>query len=84
MVIIVSTRESVILDSEIVVLNQIGLPDFQKHQRRMNVESATEIRALSCKVPATYYVFDILYLDDRPSGITSSITEKDIVRYSCC
>nr|MDQ3852133.1 DNA ligase D [Thermoproteota archaeon] len=58
-------KESVILDGEIVVLNEKGLPDFQKHQRRMNVESATEIRALSCKMPATYYVFDILYLDGR-------------------
>ncbi|MDQ4067731.1 MAG: non-homologous end-joining DNA ligase, partial [Thermoproteota archaeon] len=58
-------KESVILDGEIVVLNERGLPDFQKHQRRMNVESTTEIRALSCKMPATYYVFDILYLDGR-------------------
>ena len=58
-------KESVILDGEIVVLNERGLPDFQKHQRRMNVESATEIRDLSCKIPATYYVFDILYLDGR-------------------
>ncbi|MDQ3969056.1 MAG: hypothetical protein M3275_11760, partial [Thermoproteota archaeon] len=32
-------KESVILDGEIVVLNERGLPDFQKHQRRMNVES---------------------------------------------
>ncbi len=58
-------KESVILDGEIVVLNEKGKPDFQKHQRRMNVESATGIRALSCKIPATYYVFDILYLDGR-------------------
>jgi bifunctional non-homologous end joining protein LigD len=58
-------KESAILDGEIVVLNERGLPDFQKHQRRMNVESATEIRALSCSMPATYYVFDILYLDGR-------------------
>jgi bifunctional non-homologous end joining protein LigD len=58
-------RESVILDGEIVVLNQRGLPDFQKHQRRMNIKSTAEIRALSCKMPATYYVLDILYLDGR-------------------
>jgi bifunctional non-homologous end joining protein LigD len=61
----IQLKESVILDGEIVVLNERDLPDFQKHQRRMNIESATEIRALSRKMPATYYVFDILYLDDR-------------------
>jgi bifunctional non-homologous end joining protein LigD len=61
----VKVKESVILDGEIVVLNEKGKPDFQKHQRRMNVESTTGIRALSCKIPATYYVFDILYLDGR-------------------
>jgi bifunctional non-homologous end joining protein LigD len=58
-------KESVILDGEIVVLNERGLPDFQKHQRRMNVESASEIITLSGKMPSTYYVFDILYLDGR-------------------
>ncbi|MFL6487462.1 MAG: DNA ligase D [Nitrososphaera sp.] len=58
-------KESIILDGEIVVLNQRGLPDFQKHQKRMNVESAAEIRDLSRNIPATYYIFDILYLDGR-------------------
>jgi bifunctional non-homologous end joining protein LigD len=58
-------KESVILDGEIVVLNERGAPDFQRHQRRMNVESVSEIKALAGKTPATYYVFDILYLDGR-------------------
>lgn len=61
----IKCKESVILDGEIVVLNEKGIPDFQKHQRRMNVESASEIITLSTKLPATYYVFDILYLDGK-------------------
>jgi bifunctional non-homologous end joining protein LigD len=61
----IKCKESVILDGEIVVLNERGTPDFQKHQRRMNVESASEIMTLSGKTPATYYVFDILYLDGK-------------------
>jgi bifunctional non-homologous end joining protein LigD len=61
----IKCKESVILDGEIVVLNEKGVPDFQKHQRRMNIESASEIMILSGKMPATYYVFDILYLDGR-------------------
>ena len=61
----IKCKESVILDGEIVVLNERGVPDFQKHQRRMNIESTSEIITLSGKMPATYYVFDILYLDGR-------------------
>jgi len=54
---------SVVLDGEIVILNKKGIPDFQKHQRRMNVDDKKEIEFLSHDLPATYYVFDILYLD---------------------
>jgi bifunctional non-homologous end joining protein LigD len=59
----VKCNNSVILDGEIVVLNDKGLPDFQLHQRRMNVDNRKEVSFLSRASPATYYVFDILYLD---------------------
>ena len=36
-----------ILDGEIVVLDEKGLPDFQGHQRRMNVQDDIEIGKLS-------------------------------------
>ncbi|HJU33725.1 MAG TPA: non-homologous end-joining DNA ligase [Nitrososphaera sp.] len=58
-------NESIVLDGEIVVLNKEGVPDFQKHQRRMNVESQRDIEFLSHNIPATYFVFDILYVDGR-------------------
>jgi bifunctional non-homologous end joining protein LigD len=35
------------------------------HQRRMNVDYTEDIKNLSEKIPATYYFFDILYLDGR-------------------
>lgn len=35
------------------------------HQKRMNVESQRDIEFLSDKTPATYFVFDILYIDGR-------------------
>ncbi len=63
--VIIRCKESLILDGEIVVLNEEGIPDFQMHQRRMNVESASKIAALETGMAATYYVFDILYLDGR-------------------
>ena len=54
-----------VLDGEIVVLDQNGHPDFQGHQRRMHVQNAREIEKLSNEIPATYYLFDILYHDSK-------------------
>ena len=56
-------KESVILDGEIVVLDKNGFPDFQRHQKRMNTDTKKNIELLSMQFPATYYIFDILYLD---------------------
>jgi bifunctional non-homologous end joining protein LigD len=56
---------SVVLDGEIVVLDSRGHPDFQSHQKRMNVEDSKDIHILSRQIPATYYLFDILYLDGK-------------------
>jgi bifunctional non-homologous end joining protein LigD len=61
---IIKCKESVVLDGEIVVLDRKnGIPSFQSHQRRMNVDFIKEIESLSKEIPATYYFFDILYLD---------------------
>lgn len=61
----ITCNRSVVLDGEIVVLNKQGYPDFQSHQRRMNVENYGDISTLSHQIPATYYLFDILYLDGK-------------------
>ncbi len=53
--------KSVIVDGEIVVLNEEGIPDFHTHQHRMHIQNPQEILALSVENPSTYYVFDILY-----------------------
>ncbi|HEX5977227.1 MAG TPA: DNA polymerase ligase N-terminal domain-containing protein, partial [Nitrososphaeraceae archaeon] len=60
----IKCKESAVLDGEIVVLDKKnGIPNFQSHQKRMNVDSIKEIENLSKEIPATYYFFDILYLD---------------------
>ena len=62
----IKCETSAILDGEIVVLdNKTGLPSFQNHQKRMNVDSKREIETLSKQIPATYYIFDILYIDGK-------------------
>src|SRR5215208_517056 len=61
---VIKCKESVVLDGEVVVLDKKnGIPSFQSHQRRMNVDYVKEIENLSKEIPATYYFFDILYLD---------------------
>jgi bifunctional non-homologous end joining protein LigD len=61
----IKCQESIILDGEIVVLDKGGMPSFQSHQRRMNVDYKADIGKLSREIPATYYIFDILYLDGK-------------------
>jgi bifunctional non-homologous end joining protein LigD len=62
---IIRCKDSVVLDGEIVVLDEQGHPDFQSHQRRMNLDHDLDIQHLSREIPATFYIFDILYLDGK-------------------
>jgi bifunctional non-homologous end joining protein LigD len=61
----VKCNNSAVIDGEIVILNREGIPDFQSHQTRMNVNDNKEIANLSAEIPGTYYLFDILYLDGK-------------------
>lgn len=59
-----------ILDGELVVLKN-GLPNFEKLQQREHISDERRIKILSDLIPATYIVFDLLYLNgsnlmDRP------------------
>jgi bifunctional non-homologous end joining protein LigD len=88
----VKCKKNVILDGEIVVLDKEGHPDFQNHQKRMNVDSTKDIQVLSEQIPATYYLFDVLYLDgqdiqslplvDRRKILSDIITPDDRIRIS--
>jgi bifunctional non-homologous end joining protein LigD len=76
----INCKESAVLDGEIVVLdNKTGLPNFQNHQRRMNIDYGREIEILSKQIPATYYFFDILYLDDKNLQDLSFIERRSIL-----
>ena len=55
---VIKCQESIILDGEIVVLGRNGMPSFQNHQRRMNVDNKADIEKLSQEMSATYFIFD--------------------------
>lgn len=84
--------KSTIIDGEIVVLNEKGLPDFHTHQQRMHIQDPHEIMSLSVKNPSTYYVFDILYNEnenleglgylERRQLLSSVLKTNDTIRIS--
>jgi bifunctional non-homologous end joining protein LigD len=84
--------KSAILDGEIVVLNEYGIPDFHTHQHRMHIQSLQEIMAMSVEFPSTYYVFDILHKEDqnlkglgyleRRDLLSSTLKENDTIKIS--
>src|SRR3989475_7267754 len=57
----IRTRKDAILDGEIVVMNQ-GLPSFEKLQTTERANGQIQIDYLPQAPPATYLVFDVLYV----------------------
>ncbi|HKO15934.1 MAG TPA: non-homologous end-joining DNA ligase, partial [Gemmatimonadaceae bacterium] len=53
-----------IVDGEVVVLDAKGLPSFPRLQQRGRLTSPLDIRRAAVELPATFYVFDLLALDD--------------------
>ena len=52
-----------ILDGEIVAFDDEGRPSFERLQTRMHLASDSAVRRRMRDTPATYVIFDLLYLD---------------------
>ena len=57
--------QQAVLDGEIIVYDEQGLPDFNLLQKREQIEKPWIIRLRSQQIPATYVVFDILEKNNK-------------------
>jgi bifunctional non-homologous end joining protein LigD len=53
-----------VLDGEVVVLDARGMPSFSRLQQRGRLSSPIEVRRAAVELPATFYAFDLLAVDD--------------------
>ena len=56
--------DGLVLDGEVVVLDELGRPSFQRLQRRALLNRSTDIQRATVDLPVTYYAFDILGFED--------------------
>ncbi len=71
--------DNLILDGEMVVLSQ-GQADFRRLQQREQLTDPLKIDIMSRQLPATYVVFDLLYLNDREYLEVPLIERKQVMR----
>jgi len=60
-------RTEVVLDGEIVALDDRGTPSFEALQPRMHAGSPAAARTLVAERPVVCMLFDLLWLDGRPT-----------------
>ncbi len=53
-----------IIDGEVVVNDERGMPNFAKLQRRGRLSSPIDVKRASVELPSTFYAFDLLAFED--------------------
>ncbi|HEY3844433.1 MAG TPA: non-homologous end-joining DNA ligase [Acidimicrobiales bacterium] len=52
-----------VLDGEIIVMGEDGVPDFGRLAHRLHLTKAASIKTQAAQSPASYVIFDLLHLD---------------------
>lgn len=62
---------SMVLDGEIVAFADDGAPRFERIQQRLGLTAEADVRTAMRRVPVSYLIFDLLYLDGHDTtGLT--------------
>ena len=71
---------SAIIDGEVVVLNERGVPDFGRMQTRFGLINPNDIEAVRNTNPSVYVAFDLLHLNGKDTIKEPLKERKEILR----
>jgi bifunctional non-homologous end joining protein LigD len=69
-----------IIDGEVVVCDEKGLPSFSRLQKRGRLSSAMEIRSAAVNLPATFYAFDLIAFEEYDVRPVPLLRRKDLLK----
>jgi bifunctional non-homologous end joining protein LigD len=69
----------IVLDGEVVAFDDEGRPSFERLQSRMHLASDSAVRRRMRDIPATYVIFDLLYLDGHVTTSLSYEERRDLL-----
>jgi bifunctional non-homologous end joining protein LigD len=69
----------IVLDGEVVALDEQGRPSFERLQSRMHLGSDSAVRRRMRDIPATYVIFDLLYLDGHTTTSLSYEERRELL-----
>ena len=72
--------DDLILDGEVVVLNPLGHPSFQRLQQRARLSRRPDIQRATVQLPATWFVFDLLAFDGYDLRSLPLVERKKLLR----
>ncbi|HZI41464.1 MAG TPA: DNA ligase D [Gemmatimonadaceae bacterium] len=72
--------DNVILDGEVVVLDEQGIPRFSRLQQRGRLTSPLDVRRAAVELPATFYAFDLLALDGFDLRPLPLVRRKELLK----
>jgi bifunctional non-homologous end joining protein LigD len=69
----------IVLDGEVVAFDDQGRPSFERLQSRMHLASDSAVRRRMRDIPASYVIFDVLYLDGHSTLPLSYEERRDLL-----
>jgi bifunctional non-homologous end joining protein LigD len=69
----------IVLDGEVVAFDDEGRPSFERLQSRMHLASDSAVRRRMRDIPATYVIFDLLYLDGHTTTSLSYEERRELL-----